>query len=132
MKLSVIILNVFLSTILLLSATKILPAINISLHKQAFINNTLKYQLFAFCIALIVFGITLLLTPQSKVLLQKGNLNILATKEKWLGINWKTSWKTNAFQLAFIISLASGIFMFIALKYLIGFQNGEAKAFEKQ
>lgn len=125
MKLSVIILIVFLSTILLLSASKILPVISISLHKHEFINYILKYQLFALSIALIVLGITLMLTPQSKVLLQSGNFSILAAKEMWLGINGKTSWKTNAFQLAFFISLATGIFMFLALK-----QTGSLKYFQ--
>ncbi|MCC7297511.1 MAG: CPBP family intramembrane metalloprotease [Bacteroidia bacterium] len=63
------------------------------------------------------------ITPESKSLLQLGHLDSIAIKEKWLGINGKTSWRQNGLQLAFFISIATGIFMFLAVKYTNSLYN---------
>ncbi len=49
--------------------------------------------------------------------LRIGQLDTLAKKEEWLGINGKSSWAINGIQLLFFVSIATGIFMFLAVKY---------------
>lgn len=107
---------VLTSTALLLSANKFLPNIGIRLHQNEHFNGILKYQLFAVFIAAVVILVTLKWTPQSRELLRFGNINTHALKEMWLGINGKTSWKSNGLQLSIFISLATGVFMFLAVK----------------
>jgi len=117
MKIIFTILSVSLATICLLLSSKFLPNIPILLNKNEFINGLLKYQMFAFCIAILFLLTTLQVSPQSKSLLKFGNIGSLAIKEKWLGINGGTTWRLNSIQLALFISLATGIFMFLAVKY---------------
>ncbi len=114
---------VLVATALLLSANKFLPNIGVRLHPNEYYNGILKYQLFAVLIAAVVILITLKWTPQSRELLRFGNINTLALKEMWLGINGRTSWKTNALQLAVFISLATGVFMFMAVKQTSSLAN---------
>jgi membrane protease YdiL (CAAX protease family) len=45
-----------------------------------------------------------------------GNFNTLVSKEMWLGINGRTSWKINALNLAIHISIATARFMYLAVK----------------
>ncbi len=107
---------VLAATVILLSANKFLPNIGVRLHQNEYFNGILKYQFFAVLIAAVAILITLKWTPQSRELLGLGNINTLASKEMWLGINGRTSWKTNALQLAVFISLATGVFMYMAVK----------------
>lgn len=112
-------------TIVMLLANQFLQNIEINLHNNAFTNGIFKYQIFLLLLALITLFITIKITPESKKLLRIGNLKNIATKETWLGINGKTSWKSNAIQLLFIISIATGIFMFLATQ-----QNNSLANFE--
>ena len=114
---------VLIATTILLLANKFLPSIDISFNNNLFVNKLLKYQLLALILSLSLMFFTLKLTPQSKSLLSFGNVESVAIKEKWLGINGKSTWKINGFQLAFFISLATGIFMFIAVKYTNSLSN---------
>ena len=114
---------VLIATTILLLANKFLPSIDISFNNNLFVNKLLKYQLLALILSLTLMFFTLKLTPQSKSLLSFGNVESVAIKEKWLGINGKSTWKTNGLQLAFFISLATGIFMFIAVKYTNSLSN---------
>ena len=114
---------VLIATTILLLANKFLPSIDISFNNNLFVNKLLKYQLLAVILSLTLMFFTLKLTPQSKSLLSFGNVESVAIKEKWLGINGKSTWKTNGLQLAFFISLATGIFMFIAVKYTNSLSN---------
>lgn len=123
MKVVFTIIAVLLITAVLLSANKFLPNVEITLNDNSFINTLLKYQVFAFLIAIVVLYITLKVTPSSRDILTFGNLSTIAQKERWLGINGKTSWKTNAMQLLFFISIATGIFMFLAVKYTGSLSN---------
>lgn len=114
---------VLIATTILLLANKFLPSIDISFNNNLFVNKLLKYQLLAVILSLTLMFFTLKLTPQSKSLLSFGNVESVAIKEKWLGINGKSTWKINGLQLAFFISLATGIFMFIAVKYTNSLSN---------
>jgi uncharacterized protein len=105
------------ATVFLVSANSVLSKINWTIHENTFINGILKYQLYAFAIAFLVALITLALSPESKVLLKFGTVETVAIKEKWLGINGKSSWKTNGLQLLFFISCATALFMFLGVKY---------------
>jgi membrane protease YdiL (CAAX protease family) len=114
---------VLTATTLLLSANKFLPTIGLRLHQNEYFNGILKYQLFAVFIAAVVILVTLKWTPQSRELLRFGNINTLAIKEMWLGINGKTSWKSNGLQLAVFISLATATFMYLAIKQTNSLSN---------
>lgn len=114
-------LGILLVTAALVSANRFLPNIRFTLHANAFINTQLKYQTLALLLAMLVLVITLKLSPESKSLLKIGNLEKLPVKEKWLGISGLSSWKTNAWQLAIFISLATATFMFFAVQYTSGF-----------
>ena len=117
MKLISTIFAVLIVTTILLTSNSYLSSIQLNLNQNEFVNGLLKYQLLALCISIVVLIATLKITPDSRSLLKIGNLETLAVKEKWLGINGKTSWKSNAIQFALFISLATGIFMFLAVKY---------------
>ncbi|HHX23792.1 MAG TPA: hypothetical protein GX723_07260, partial [Thermoanaerobacterales bacterium] len=76
-----------------------------------------KYQLFALTVAVLATLTTLVLNPESKQFLDIGQLSTIAEKEKWLGISGKSSWTLNGLQLLFFVSIATGIFMFLSVKY---------------
>lgn len=117
MKSIITIISVLLITAILLGANKYLPNMAFTFYGNAFINGLIKYQLLALLMAGIVIFITLKVSPESKILLRFGNVQTIAQKEKWLGINGSTTWKSNGIQLLLVISIATGIFMFLALKY---------------
>ncbi len=117
MKPIITIISVLLITAILLGANKYLPNMAFTFHGNAFISGLIKYQLLALLMAGIVILITLKVSPESKILLRFGNVQTIAQKEKWLGINGSTTWKSNGIQLLLVISIATGIFMFLALKY---------------
>ena len=123
MKVTYTIMALLAATALLLSAAKFLPAIPLSLHGNAFANNLLKYQLFAVVVAGAALLLTLAYTPESRVLLRFGNMETIAAKEQWLGINGKSTWRANGLQLLLFISLATGVFMFLAVKYTGSLNN---------
>ena len=105
------------AALLLVTANTFIDEITLQIHSNNFINGLAKYQIFAFIVGILTTTVTLLLTPKSKEFLSKGQLNVIPEKEKWLGLNGKSSWKSNGLQLLFFISIATGIFMFMALKY---------------
>jgi uncharacterized protein len=117
MKVLITTISVAGATLLLVSANTVLSKIGWTMHENAFINGILKYQLYAFAIAFLIALITLVLSPESKVLLKFGAVDSIAIKEKWLGINGKSSWKSNGLQLLFFISCATALFMFLGVKY---------------
>ena len=100
---------------LLVSANSFLSALPLAFHESTFINSILRYQLFALVLALAASGITIIFRPESKDLLRFGDVSKSAEQEVWLGINGATSWKRNAAQLLVVISLATGIFMALAV-----------------
>lgn len=104
------------AAVLMLTAQGWLPRLGMQLHEVSFIDRIAQYQIFAFGLALAVAGLTLWLNPASKVLLRTGDLSVVAVKESWLGINGHSSWRANATSLLLIISLATAIFMGLALK----------------
>ena len=97
--------------------------ISLQIHPNSFINGLAKYQLFALLIGILTSTSILLLYPESKQLLNFGAVNTIAVKEKWLGINGISTWATNGFQLLFFISIATGIFMFLGIKYTGSLDN---------
>lgn len=123
MKVVFTIIAVLLITAVLLSANKFLPNVALTLNGNSFINTLLKYQIFAFLIAIVVLYVTLKVSPSSREILTFGNLSTIAQKERWLFINGKTSWKSNGIQLLLFISIATGIFMFLAVKYTGSLNN---------
>ena len=105
------------ATVLLVSANVVLAKISWVAHENDFINGILKYQIYTLLIALIVALITLIISPESRALLTFGAMGNVAIKEKWLGINGISTWKSNGLQLLFFISCATALFMFLGVKY---------------
>lgn len=109
--------------ILLVTASFFTNQFLLQIHPEHFVNGLIKYQAFA----LIVGGLTtiaiLILHPESKQFLTIGRLSTIAGKEKWLGINGKSSWTVNGLQLLLFISIPTGIFMLLALHYTNSISN---------
>jgi len=123
MKIIITATSVLIATTILLTANIYLPKIPLNLHKNEFVNGLFKYQLLVTIVAFVVFFLTIKITPPSKLLLQFGNLKTIAVKDKWLGINGKSTWKRNSIQLLIFISAATGIFMFLGVKYTDSLSN---------
>lgn len=112
-----------IATILLVTANTFTNQFTLQIHPNSFVNGLAKYQLFALAVGVLVTISILILSPDSRHFLNKGQLSIIAVKEKWLGINGKSSWKINGLQLLLFISIATGIFMFLAVKYTNSINN---------
>lgn len=111
------------ATILLVTFGTFSDSVSLQLHSDPFVNTIARYQLFAGFIAILVSVSVLRLNKQSKQLLRIGQLKTIAEREKWLGINGKSSWKINGLQLLLFISLATGIFMFLGVQYTDSVDN---------
>lgn len=116
MRLIVSLLIPAISALLLLSGGQLVEKIPLHLHVNSFANSLLRYQLYAFMVALAATAITYAVHPASKPFLGIGQLTTIANKEKWLGISGRTSWGHNGVQLLVSISIATGIFMFLAIQ----------------
>ena len=114
---------IIVAGLLLLASPMIFQNFDLSLLSNSFVNDLAKHQVFALFIALVIILIFILLNPESKHLLSTGNLHNLAGKEKWLGIDGRSSWLKNGLQLLVIISLATGIFMFLGVKQTDSLSN---------
>lgn len=123
MNLIYVLLIVGVATILLVNGNFIIGSSMIRVHSNEFINGLAKYQILALIVSISVTIAICYLNPASKQFLSTGQLGVIAVKEKWLGINGISSWKINALQLLFFVSIATGIFMFLALKYTDSLAN---------
>lgn len=123
MKMLYTLLIVCIAGVLLITGGKLIPQLSRQFHPDSFINDLSKYQLFASLIAVLALVCTVIVNPESKQFLRIGQLDAIPVKETWLGINGKASWLVNGFQLLFFISLATGIFMFIVVKYTNSLEN---------
>lgn len=100
---------------LLITANTALMQIPFQVLKDPFLNGLAKYQMYALLIALSVSMLVLKINPESRVLLGPGQTSIIAEKSNWLGINGKTKWTANGWQLMLFISLATALFMYAGL-----------------
>lgn len=107
----------------LMLGNKIVSKITLTIHSVKFVDGLIKYQILAFLAAFFLLTIQVLLFPQSTTLLRWGNLSAIAVKEKWLGINNQSTWFKNGMQLLVFISLATGVFMFLGVKYTNSLSN---------
>lgn len=123
MKMFYTLLIVGIATVLLVTAATFANHISLQIHPDNFVNGLAKYQTFALLVGILTTTVVLILNPESKQFLNIGQLNTIAEKEKWLGINGKSSWTVNGLQLLFFISFATGIFMFLAVKYTNSLDN---------
>lgn len=123
MKLIYTILIVGSATLLLITSGTFTDLVAWQIHPTVFLNTMAKYQLFALLVALFVTISVLILNPGSSKFLSIGQINTPAAKEKWIGINGKSSWKVNGFQLLCFISLATATFMFLGVHYTDSMHN---------
>lgn len=123
MKMFYTLLIVGVATVLLVTAGTFTNQITLQIHPNSFLNSLAKYQAFALVIGILTTIAILILNPESKPFLNIGQLRTIAEKEKWLGINGKSSWAANGLQLILFISIATGIFMFLAVKYTKSVNN---------
>lgn len=112
-----------ISTTLLVTSGIFTKKITLQIHPSNFVNSLAKYQLFALTVGILTTIAILILNPESKHFLRAGQLGTIAEKEKWLGINGKSSWTVNGLQLLLFISIATGIFMFFAVKHTNSISN---------
>lgn len=123
MKMFYTLLAVGIATVLLVNAGTFTSQISLQIHPNSFINGLAKYQIFALLAGISVTIAVLMITPESNRFLNTGQVTLLAEKEKWLGINGKSSWKVNGLQLLFFVSMGTGLFMFLAVKYTHSLDN---------
>lgn len=123
MKLFYTLLIVGIATALLVNSGIFTNHITLQIHPDRFVNDLATYQLFALTVGILVTISILILSPESKRFLNIGQLNVIAKKETWLGVSGKSSWKVNGLQFLFFISSATGIFMFLAVKYTNSIDN---------
>jgi len=123
MKMFYTLLIVGIATVLLVTSGTFTNQINLQIHPNSFVNGLAKYQIFALLVGILVTVSIFFLSPESRQLLSKGELSIIADKEKWLGINGKSSWRINGLQLLLFTSIATGIFMVLAVKYTNSIDN---------
>lgn len=123
MKMFYTLLIVGIATVLLLTTGIFINEITLQIHSNSFVNGLAKYQVFALTVGILATTAVLILNPESKQFLNIGQLSRIAEKEKWLGINGKSSWAVNGLQLLFFVSIATGIFMFLAVKYTNSIDN---------
>ncbi len=112
-----------IASVLLVTAGAFTSPINLQIHPDNFINGLAKYQAFALTTGLLTTLAILILNPGSRQFLSIGQLSSIAGKEKWLGINGKSSWKVNGLQLLSFVSIATAIFMLLAVKYTNSINN---------
>ena len=117
MRLLITITIVCIAAILLISGGTIANKIDFKFYHNAFINGLIKYQIIAVLIGIFTMIVFISINPESKTFLKFGNLSSIAEKEKWLGINGKSNWMLNGLQLLLFISIATAVFMFLALKH---------------
>jgi len=116
MKMTYTLLIISIATILLVNAKLFTNRLNLQIHSDSFLNEMAKHQIFAMVVGVLATILIVILIPNSKQFLNIGQLNLIAEKENWLGINGKSSWKINGLQLLFFVSIVTGIFMFLAVK----------------
>jgi hypothetical protein len=117
MKMFFTLLIISIATTCLLTANRLLSLLDVQIHPNNFINGLAKYQVYALIVSLIAALVTIWLNLGDRALLGVGDLQVIAEKEKWLGINGRSTWRSNGLQLLLFISLATGIFMFLGLQY---------------
>jgi membrane protease YdiL (CAAX protease family) len=123
MKMFYTLLVVGIATALLVTAGAFTNQITLQIHPNTFVNGLAKYQVFALVVGILTTIAILILNPESKQFLNIGQLSTISEKEKWLGINGKSSWKLNGLQLLLFVSIATGVFMFLAVKYTNSINN---------
>lgn len=123
MKMFYTLLIVVIATVLLLTAGTFINEITLQIHPNSFVNGLAKYQFFALTVGILTTIAILILNPESRQFLNIGQLYNIAEKEKWLGINGKSSWIVNGLQLLLFVSIATGTFMFLAVKYTNSIDN---------
>lgn len=123
MKMFYTLLIVVIASVLLLTAGTFINEITLQIHPNSFVNGLAKYQFFALTVGILATIAILILNPESKEFLNIGQLSNIAEKEKWLGINGKSSWIVNGLQLLLFVSIATGTFMFLAVKYTNSIDN---------
>jgi len=123
MKLIYTILIVGAATLLLITSSMFTDLLAWQIHPIVFLNTMAKHQLFALIVAMLVTISVLILNPSSFKFLSIGQITTIAEKEKWLGINGRSSWKKNGLQLLFFVSLPTATFMFLAVKYTDSMHN---------
>jgi uncharacterized protein len=118
---------VVVATVLLLHPEWATGFVDLPVHPHAFVNGLALYQCYALTVALLIAGVVTILSPSSRQFLSIGQVKAIAHQEKWLGINGRSTWLSNALQLLLFISIPTAVFMSLGVYYtgsLQGFQEG--------
>jgi len=96
---------------------KVVAALKFNLHKDAWVDQYLKFQSIQMLLAFLFLGIFYLIAPENFVrFFQIGNLNAPISEIRWLGVTAGTAWLEIALTLGFWITFGTAIFMFFQLK----------------
>ncbi len=95
---------------------KLLGSGLVHLSEKTLINHIGSAQLLGLALAGLITLITVLINPSSKNLLTWGDWNHHASPVKFLGIKAKDRWRKTGPEVMIIISLATGVFMYLATR----------------
>ena len=123
MRMFITISTVIAAALMLVFGNQLLNKVGLQVHQNPFVNNLIKFQLYALIIGLITAFVFIKLNPTSISYLGVGKWSAIAVKEKWLGINGTSTWFKNGLQLLIVVSLATSIFMFLGVKYTNSINN---------
>ncbi len=110
---------IVLATLSLLYFGALAPEAAASIFKtsivgNAFVDSKLNYQFVTLVIAVLVLALTYFLTPKNaKRFYQLGDISAPSEPVKWLGIKPSDTWKTVGINFAVIVSLITGIFIYL-------------------
>lgn len=103
---------VIAAALLLLAGPAIAGAWSIQFFQDDTLNGIARYQLYALAVAAAAALAVRAMEPGAAAWLRWGDLQQPAARERWLGINGRSSWLVNGAQLFVVVSLATATFMF--------------------
>jgi len=108
--------TIILASGAMLSSSRIMQKIDIRVHEQQFFNMQAKYQFILLCIAVTVLALTYLMNPTGlKTFFRAGDIQAPAIAVRWLGIKQNESWRSVGFGFSIGITLATSLFMSVAV-----------------
>lgn len=109
-----------IATVLILTLSGKTQKLGVTFSDSVFINQQVNYQIGIFIFAILITGITVFISPDSKSLLALGKLNANTAGIKWLGIKEGSNWLKEGLALSLVITITTGAFLYFTMKNQIG------------
>jgi membrane protease YdiL (CAAX protease family) len=108
---------VLLATIAIFQLRTLTGRLKFTLHKNAQVDSTLKFQLAQLGLAALVLVVVYIINPTNFAnFFRFGDVQAQISKIAWLGITGSETWLEIAASLGLFITLGTGIFMYFQLK----------------